>query len=263
MPTLHVVVPCYNEERTLAPCVRRVLAAPLPSGWCVAVVVVDDHSNEATRVLSEALAAGGDGGPAGARAGDARVHLLRHQVNRGKGASIRTGFAAILDRVAQDPRRRRDVVVIQDADLEYDPSDFAALLAPLLDGKADAVFGNRWGARWFADPARRTLRRRVHRAGNGVLTVASNLLTGLSVHDMECCYKLIPVELLSRVVPHLTEDRFGIEPQLAAVLGRLGARVVEVEVAYSPRSFGEGKKIGVRDAFRALWVMARERMKAI
>lgn len=254
MPTLHVVVPCFNEERTLEPCVRRVLAAPLPPGWCSAIVIVDDHSNEATRIAAERLATE-------LRGAGVDLLLLRHEVNRGKGAAIRRGFGAILANVGSDPRRRRDVVAIQDADLEYDPSDFAALLAPLLDGKADAVFGNRWGTRWSTGPDRRTLRRRIHRAGNGVLTLASNVLTGLSVHDMECCYKLIPVELLSRALPHLTEDRFGIEPQITAVLGRLGARVAEVDVRYAPRGFREGKKIGIRDAVRAIWVLVRERLR--
>lgn len=253
MPTLHVVIPVYNEETTLEPCVRGVLAAPLPSGWGVAAILIDDCSRDpahaaARSLIDRLLVEGHD------------VVLLRHAINRGKGAAIRTGFDAVLARVAEHPRHALDLVIIQDADLEYDPRDFAALMRPLLERRADAVYGNRWGARWREDAARRGLHRRIHWLGNATLTFASNVLTGVRVHDMECCYKLMPVELLGRVRPHLTEDRFGVEPQITAVLGRLGARVAEVDVAYAPRGFREGKKIGMRDAVRAVWVLGRERM---
>ncbi|MFO0872630.1 MAG: glycosyltransferase family 2 protein [Phycisphaerales bacterium] len=254
MPTLHVVIPFFNEERTLDPCVRRAVLAALPSGWGAALVLVDDCSVDSAHLAARGLVER-------LRAERCDVLFLRHDVNRGKGAAIRSGFDAVLARARAEPRRGQDVVVIQDADLEYDPRDFAALLAPLIERRADAVYGNRWGPRWRAADRRLGVRRLVHRLGNGVLTAASNLLTGVRVDDMECCYKLLPVELLGRVRPHLTEDRFGIEPQITAVLGRLGARVAQVDVAYAPRGFKEGKKIGVRDAFRALWVLTREKLR--
>lgn len=271
MPTLFVVMPVYNEERTLEECVRRVVAAPLPPGWTQALVLVDDCSADSAGRsalhLAEALHEEGRD-----------VTLERHGQNRGKGAAIRTGFDVVLARCEADAHSR-DAVIIQDADLEYDPRDYAALLEPLIPrtGRtgeisqsnpssrstvhADAVYGNRWGARWRGAEASRGLRRRVHRFGNACLTAASNLLTGLRLNDMECCYKVLPVELLRRVQPHLSEERFGIEPQITAVLARLGCRVVEVDVAYAPRGFNEGKKIGLRDAIRALWVLLRERAK--
>ncbi|HMN96170.1 MAG TPA: glycosyltransferase family 2 protein [Phycisphaerales bacterium] len=252
MPTLHVVIPVFNEERTLEPCVRRVLAAPMPPEWSIALMIVDDCSEPSAERATAALAAA-------LRSEGRDIALERHGRNRGKGAAIRTGFDRVIARCDADPARARDIAIIQDADLEYDPADFPALMAPILERRSDAVYGNRWGERWRRSAASRGLHRRVHRLGNACLTLASNLLTGLRLDDMECCYKLLPLDLLRRVRPHLTEDRFGIEPQITAVLGRLGARVAQVEVAYSPRGFRDGKKIGVRDALRALWVLLRER----
>lgn len=255
MPVLHVVIPVYNEERTLEPCVKRVLSALLPPGWSAALVLVDDHSRESARAAAHRLVR--DLSTAGHR-----ITLLRHDRNRGKGSAVRTGLEHVMGKAA-DPRRHEvDLVVIQDADLEYDPADLAALLLPVAERRADAAFGNRWGERWRAQSRSLSLHRRVHRLGNGMLTLASNLLTGIRVHDMECCYKLMPLSLASRVLPQLTEERFGIEPQITAVLGRLGARVAEIEVSYAPRSYGEGKKIGTADAFRALWVLLRERFRS-
>lgn len=254
MPVLHVVIPFYNEERTLDPCVRRVLAATLPAGWSASLVLVDDHSRDSARQAAERLVADL------VQAGQS-VTLLRHDRNRGKGSAVRTGIEHAIGTDTPEHRRARDLLIIQDADLEYDPGDFAALMEPVLAGRADAAFGNRWGGLWRQERSGLSLHRRVHRVGNGLLTLASNLLTGIRVRDMECCYKLMPVELASRMLPQLTEERFGIEPQIAAVLGRLGARVAEVDVHYAPRSYGEGKKIGVRDGFRALWVLMRERWR--
>lgn len=249
---LHVVIPFYNEERTLEPCVRRVLEAPLPAGWSASLVLVDDHSKESARAAAARMVE--ELGRAGQQ-----VTLLRHDRNRGKGSAVRTGLEHAVGHDTPAHRRDRDLVVIQDADLEYDPRDLAALMQPVLDGRADAAFGNRWGEPWRRSRRGLSLHRHVHRLGNGLLTVASNLLTGIRVHDMECCYKLMPVELAARMLPQLTEERFGIEPQITAVLGRLGARVAEVDISYAPRSFGEGKKIGPADALRALWVLLRER----
>ncbi|MFO0827018.1 MAG: glycosyltransferase family 2 protein [Phycisphaerales bacterium] len=239
MPTLHVVIPFYEEAGTLEECLRRVAAAPLPKGWKSSLTLVDDGSSQAARDAARAICERRGG------------LFLQHPQNRGKGAAIRTGFVAVLERA-----RDEDVVIIQDADLEYEPGDYAALLAPIIAGAADAVFGNRWGG----DHDARS-RRRLHRALNRSLTLMSNALTGLQVHDMECCYKLMRVPILRRIMPALTEERFGIEPQIAAALGRMKARVAEAAVRYAPRSFAEGKKIRPKDGIRALWVMARERFR--
>jgi glycosyltransferase involved in cell wall biosynthesis len=239
LPTLHVVVPFYEEPGTLDACLRRVLAAPLPLGWTREVTLVNDGSSapatEAARTIASTLG----------------VRLIEHPQNRGKGAAIRTGFGSILTRASDD-----DAVIIQDADLEYDPADYVALMHPLVGGSADVVFGNRWGSE--ADPR---LQRRVHRWMNRGLTITSNMLSGLRVRDMECCYKLFRAPVLRAIMPALTEDRFGIEPQIAAALGRLGVPVAEASVHYAPRSFAEGKKIRAKDGLRALWVIARERFR--
>jgi glycosyltransferase involved in cell wall biosynthesis len=237
MPVLHVVVPCFNEAGTLDGVLAAIGRVRWPEGWRAEVTVVDDGSE-----------------PAAARAADEACRLrgatlIRHPMNRGKGAAIRTGFARVLERAGDD-----DAVAIHDADLEYDPQDLASLLAALAG--RDAVFGNRWGG--AADPH---IQRRIHRLLNRLLTGASNLLTGLSIHDMECCHKLFTTPALRRILPELTEDRFGIEPQLAAVAARLGLRVAEGPVTYRPRGFAEGKKIRAKDGVWALLVIARERFR--
>jgi len=246
VPVLYCVIPVYDEPETLEPCVSRVLAATLPGPWSISVILVDDASGHPTRAAAERLVEAHRGHPG-------RVELLCHVVNRGKGAALRTAFRRVLDRCADED----DAVIIQDADLEYDPADFAALLAVLPGGCSTAVYGNRWSG-----SAKGSIVRRLHRGGNRLLTGISNLLTGYRVGDMECCYKLLRVGLLRRVLPQLSEDRFGIEPQLTAALAREGAEVVEVPVHYAPRSFDAGKKIGWRDGVRAVWVMVRERFRS-
>lgn len=246
MPTLHVVIPVYNERGTLDPCVRRVLAGRLPEPWALALTLVDDHSSEshfpAVQAVADAL-----------RPQGVALTFLRHEVNKGKGAALQTGFDSILSRNGPES----DLVIIQDADLEYDPSDYAALMRPILDGQADVVLGTRWGEH---RPVK-GLKRKVHAWGNGALTLASNLMTGYRVSDMECCYKVFSVGLLRRVRPMLSENRFGIEPQMVAAFARLKRRVVERPVAYDPRGLSEGKKIGWRDGVRAIVVIARERFR--
>ena len=246
MPVLHVIVPIYNERETLESCLGRVLAAPLPDGWTRALLLVDDHSDAehapAVRALADRLATDGH-----------RVRLHRHEVNRGKGAALQTAFDLILD--GDEPGG--DLVIIQDADLEYDPDDYPRLMEPIVSGRADAVLGTRWGEHRVLT----RLKHRVHAWGNAVLTRLSNLMTGFRVTDMECCYKLMPVSLLRRVRPMLSEERFGIEPQIVAALARLGARVTEVPIRYTPRGPAAGKKIGWVDGVRAIWVIARERRR--
>ncbi|MHC4306780.1 MAG: glycosyltransferase family 2 protein [Planctomycetota bacterium] len=246
MPTLHVVIPFYNEGPTFEPCARRVVEAAVPREWTRAVVVVDDHSRDRDRrsladVVTR-LAAEGH-----------RIEVRRHESNRGKGAAVQTGFDALLAGDLPDD----DVVIIQDADLEYDPADYGRLMAPLLAGAADAVVGTRWGGHRRV----RGFQRRLHAWGNGGLTRLSNMMTGLDLNDMECCYKLVTFGLLRRLRPWLSEQRYGVEPQFVAALARLGARVTQVAVSYDPRSAAEGKKIGWVDGARALYVIARERLR--
>lgn len=248
MPTLHIVIPVYNERGTLEPCVRRVLAAALPPGWERRIVLIDDHSDDVHFPAVDALAEQLE------REGVA-IEFHRHAINHGKGAALQTGFDAILAHLP--PFGPEDLVIIQDADLEYDPNDFARLMQPILDGEADAVVGTRWGRHYHY----KSMKHRVHALGNAVLTFLSNLMTGYRVSDMECCYKLIPIWLLRRLRPMMTEQRFGIEPQIVASLARLRARVLEVPITYVPRGPGAGKKIGWKDGVRALIVITRERFR--
>ena len=238
MRTLHVVMPVYNEPATLAEAVARVVAAPMSDGWLLRLTLIDDGSDAATKAAIADIAA------------RLPITALAHPANRGKGAAIRTGFAHVLTHAAED-----DAILIQDADLEYDPADFPALLAPMAAGDADLVLGNRW-----ATPPK-GLKRLAHRLANGLLTLASNLTTGLEVHDMECCFKLFTVPAMRRVIGDLDEERFGIEPQIVASAARRGLRVCEVPVSYAPRSFEEGKKIRMKDGFRVFVVLWRERRR--
>jgi glycosyltransferase involved in cell wall biosynthesis len=246
VPTLHVVIPFYNEGPTFEPCARRVVAATLPEGWTRTVVVVDDHSHDqdhrslidvATRLEAEGH----------------QLDVRRHEANCGKGAAVQTGFDTLLATDLPD----EDLVIIQDADLEYDPADYHRLMAPLLAGSADAVVGTRWGEHRQVQG----FKRRLHAWGNGLLTRLSNTMTGLDLNDMECCYKLVTLGLLRRLRPWLSEQRYGVEPQFVAALARLRARVTQVAVSYDPRSAAEGKKIGWVDGVRALYVIARERLR--
>jgi glycosyltransferase involved in cell wall biosynthesis len=248
MPVLWIVIPFFNEAPTLEPCVERVILAPLSVGWMRALVLVDDHSRD------QQAGQFGDAGALAARLRNAghAVELLRHERNRGKGAALRTGFDRVLE-MSED----NDAVIIQDADMEYDPADYPALLEPIIAGEADAVFGTRWGGHFRAEGAWR----RMHALGNRLLTRFSNLMTGYHVADMECCYKVMTIPALRRIRPMLSEDGFGVEPQMAAALARIGARLAQRPVRYDPREIGSGKKIRSRDAFRALYVMMRERLR--
>ena len=237
MPVLHLIIPVLDEASTLGTIVERVERCTWPAGWSAAIVLVDDGSDETAATAAKRLAESHG------------VVLLRHDVNRGKGAALRTGFSQVLESASDE-----DLVGIQDADLEYDPEDLPRLVDAMdsMRGPVDAVFGNRWIGE------RRSAIRRVHRLGNRTLTAFSNLLTGLQVSDMECCFKVMRAPMLRTILPDLDEDRFAIEPQLAAALARHGARVIEVGVSYDPRSFAEGKKIGFADGLAAIAAMLRE-----
>ena len=223
LPVLSVVMPCYNEERTVLETCKRVLASP----WCGELVVVDDASTDGSLAQLALL-------------DDPRVRILRQEVNQGKGVALRRGFAH-----AAGP-----YVVVQDADLEYDPADFALLLEPLLSGAADVVYGSR-----FQGGRPHRVLYFWHSVGNKLLTVASNAFTNLNLTDMETCYKAFRTEVLQSI--ELEEDRFGIEPEITAKVARGGWRIYEVGISYSGRTYAEGKKIGWRDGVRAIVCIVR------
>ncbi len=222
-PVLSVVMPCYNEEATVAEACKRVLESP----YTAELVVVDDGSSDGT---AERLAA----------IDDPRVKVLRQHPNQGKGAALRRGFAE-----AAGP-----LVVVQDADLEYDPDDFRHLLAPLLSGQADVVFGSRF----VSDRPHRVLYF-WHSVGNRLLTLVSNAFTNLNLTDMETCYKAMRKEVLDGI--ELEEDRFGFEPELTAKVAAGGWRIYEVGISYHGRTYAEGKKIGWADGVHAMTCIVR------
>ncbi|MSR75391.1 MAG: glycosyltransferase family 2 protein [Planctomycetes bacterium] len=228
MTLLSIVIPVFNEVATVERCVRRVLAAALPQGVQLEIVAVDDASTDGSAEVLSKLVAQWPG-----------VSVVRHSKNSGKGAALRTGFAAA----------RGDIVLVQDADLEYDPSDYLVLLAPLLDGRADVVFGSR-----FRGGTHR-VHLFAHYMGNRFLTLVSNLCTGLNLTDMETCYKVMRRSVVERL--ELCANRFDVEPEITAKVARMGAKVYEVPVSYSGRDFDEGKKIRWFDGFSALWAIAR------
>ncbi|HXO22533.1 MAG TPA: glycosyltransferase family 2 protein [Thermoanaerobaculia bacterium] len=229
MPRLSIVIPAYNERATAKILLERVARAPLPEGVEREVIVVDDGSSDGTRELLRELLA----------AGDPPFRLVEHAVNQGKGAAIRSGFAAATG----------DLVLIQDADLEYDPADYPRLLQPILDDEADVVFGSR-----FLGGPHRVLFF-WHSVGNRFLTTLSNMLTDVNLSDMETCYKVFRREVLDGL--RLESNRFGIEPELTAKVVRKGARIYEVPISYRGRTYAEGKKIGWKDGFAAIWAIVR------
>ena len=219
-----VAIPVYDEEATVARVVRRVLDGNL----AFEVIVVDDGSRDGTLRALEAVR-------------DPRLRVLRHESNRGKGAAMRTAFAAATG----------DILVVQDADLEYDPDDYPALLAPILEGKADAVYGSRF----LGGPHRVLLF--WHSVGNRFLTLLSNMITNLNLTDMETGAKAFRTDVLRRIT--LKQDRFGFEPEITAKLARAGARIFEISVSYAGRTYAEGKKITWVDALEVPWVLLRAR----
>ena len=220
-----VVIPVYNERDTIADIVDRVREV----GVHLEIIIVDDYSLDGTRTVLLELAKLPD------------VKVMFHGYNRGKGAALRTAFA----------EAKGDVILIQDADLEYDPQDYPLLLKPIELGTANVVYGSRFLANAVQDPSR------LHRFGNWLLTKFSNYLTGQKLTDMETCYKVFRRDLLDWF--DLEQDRFGFEPEFTAKLSRIGERIVEVPVTYNSRDYSEGKKIGIRDAINALWCIVKYR----
>jgi len=225
-PCLSVVMPVFNEAATVGEVIETVLTQrPVQQ-----LIIVDDCSTDGTWGKLQPLAQS-----------EPRIKLVRHEVNQGKGAALRTGFAH-----ATSP-----IVIIQDADSEYDPAEYFRLLAPILSGKADVVFGSRF----VGSPNGHRVLYYWHSVGNKLLTTFSNMVTGLNLTDMEVCYKTFRREVVQKI--KIKENRFGFEPEITAKVARLKVRVYEVAVSYNGRTYAEGKKIGWRDGLRALWCILK------
>ena len=216
---LSVVMPCFNEAATIETITAAVLASPLVGE----LVVVDDFSTDGTLELLKTL-------------DDPRVHIIRHEINKGKGAALRTGFAVA----------SLEFVIVQDADLEYDPVEYPIVIGPLLDGKADVVYGSR-----FRGGSAQRVLYFWHSVGNRLLTTASNMATNLNLTDMETCYKAFRLEVLDMFT--IEENRFGVEPEMTAKISQLDLVVYEVGIGYDGRTYADGKKIGWRDGIRAFF----------
>lgn len=223
--TLSIVIPCYNEEKNIKALVERVLQSPIKNKE---IIVVDDKSTDGTKeVLEKEIR------PLVSK-------ILYHDVNGGKGAALKTGFA----------QATGDIVIIQDADLEYDPSEYPKVIAPILEGEADVCYGSRF----LHNKAKGYMANQI---ANKFLTSLSNLFTHLHLTDMETCYKAFKREIIQAV--DIKENRFGFEPEITAKVARMHAKVAEVSISYNPRTNEEGKKIGFKDGLRAIYCIWRYR----
>ena len=224
-----IVIPCFNEANTIEYLVQAVLSAPLTNRE---IIIVDDYSTDSTREILRTKI-------------DGLVDkIIYHESNQGKGASLRTGFSNVTG----------DVVIIQDADLEYNPQEYPELLKPILDGKADVVYGSR-----FQGGKEHRVIYFWHYKGNQFLTLLSNMFTNLNLTDMETCYKVFRIDILKKI--KIQENRFGFEPEITAKIAQLGCRIYEVGISYSGRTYEEGKKISWKDGLRAIWCILKYNLK--
>jgi glycosyltransferase involved in cell wall biosynthesis len=223
---LSVIIPCYNEKSTISLVVKKVLEVNVP--FQKEIVLVDDFSTDGTRTILESFC------------DNPEITVYFHDKNKGKGAALRTGFA----------HATGDILLIQDADLEYDPQEYPKLLKPILDGRADVVYGSR-----FIGGEEHRVLYFWHSIGNRFLTILSNMFTNLNLTDMEVCYKVFRKSILDQIT--LEEDRFGFEPEVTAKISRLGCSIYEVGISYSGRTYAEGKKINWRDGVRAIYVIVK------
>ena len=223
---LSIVIPCFNEAPTIESIIGAVRDSSYPTKE---IIVVDDCSSGGTREILDELKTRGwiD-------------QLIHHDLNRGKGASLKTGFG----------KATGDIVIVQDADLEYDPGEYSKLVKPILDGKADVVYGSRF----MGDQPHRVLYF-WHRVGNGFLTLLSNMLTNLNLTDIETCYKVFRREVIQHVA--IEEERFGFEPEITAKIAKMGCSIYEVGIAYYGRTYEQGKKVDWRDGFRAIYCILK------
>jgi len=220
---LSIVIPVYNEETTIGTLLEAVRSAPLPEGLDREILVINDGSTDGTRARLDQTPP------------DSVIRVLNQEPNQGKGAAIRRGFAEATG----------DFVIVQDADLEYNPNEYSRLLEPILQDQADVVYGSRF----IGGDSHRVLYF-WHSVGNRFLTLLSNMVTNLNLTDMETCYKMFRIEIVRQL--DLRENRFGIEPEITARVARLGVRIYEVGISYAGRTYAEGKKIGWRDGVRAI-----------
>lgn len=226
MNQISLVIPCFNEEKTLETCIQRVMQVP---DFNFEIIIVDDGSTDGSLGIARRL-----------EKKYPQIHVLSHSQNQGKGAALRTGFK----------QANGNFVAIQDADLEYDPMELKKLVAPLADGDADVVLGSR-----FLSTEPRRVLYFWHSMGNKFLTFLSNMFTDLNLTDMETCYKVFKKEVIQNI--NIQESRFGVEPELVAKIAHMRLRIYEMGISYKGRTYEEGKKIGLKDGFRAIYCIFR------
>ena len=222
---LSIVIPCFNEKATILELIDAVQSAPIQDKQ---IIIVDDGSTDGTREILKEIQ------------GEDDIDIIYHETNKGKGAALSTGFAAATG----------DICIVQDADLEYDPQEFPLVIQPILDGKADVVFGSR-----FQSGRPHRVVYFWHRIGNGLLTLLSNIFTDLNLTDMETCYKAFKREVIQAIT--IQENRFGFEPEVTAKISRRNLRIYEVGISYYGRTYSEGKKIGWKDGVRAIYCILK------